>query len=214
MSLPDSERLDRLRQLTERYSRFSQTQGGVAFILAAGLILLVRFLPAPNVFSGVVYTILGAVIWLFARPAITNRLYQKFGVVQERTRKRSTTDFLVGLMMGFAVVSALVFFVTNSSSLFNAEVAKPSMRQLPLLAAVILGIVVIGRNRLTDGIIILFLGAATTSANNLPLFTPLQEIVSHFISVLVPVAFCGIGILQHQDFRRLERDFARLSTAS
>jgi hypothetical protein len=211
---PTPERLEQLQRLTQQYSKFSQTHGGLAFVLAAILIVLVRFLPAPSVMHGVVYTVIASLLWLFARPAITNRLYRTLGMVNEQHRKHSQVDFLFGLMVGFIAVWLLSTAVANLSNLVKPELFLPSARQLPLVGAVALSLIAIARKQLTDGIVILLLGAVATSVNNLSLFSDLQIAISHIMIVVFPIGLCLLGLKQHGDFKRLERELRGLSQPS
>jgi hypothetical protein len=69
------ERLTRLQKLTEQYSKFSNTRPGLGLVLAAIVIVLIRFLPAQTNFHGVYYVIVATGIWLEIRRFLNARLF-------------------------------------------------------------------------------------------------------------------------------------------
>ena len=89
---PSLERLTKLQALTQEYSRFSDAKAGLTLIVAAALLVALRFLPNPTNFHGVLYVVIAALIWLAARARINQQLYQRFGSVQEKQKNRDILD--------------------------------------------------------------------------------------------------------------------------
>ncbi len=205
------ERLTRLQALTEQYSKFSNSHAGLALLLAATFVLIVRFLPAISVMHSVVYTLLAAALWLTLRNRIGARLYQRFGAVEEKNPKRLGWNFLRGMVFGFIAASAVLFLLSSTTDLFSLEASFPSARYFPMIAALVIAVHSALNKRLTDAIVVMLFGAAASSANNAALFTPFQNAFSIVAVFAVAVGLVVVGISEHMKFQRLERELNALN---
>lgn len=205
---PSLERLTKLQTLTEQYSMFSNTKAGLTLVVAAALLVIMRFLPNPTNFHGVFYVVIAALIWLEARARINQHLYQRFGGVQEKL-KGNRLDFIFGALTGFITVSLMILLLSRSG-LVNADWLAIPSRWSPLAIALLLSFNAFNKNRTLDGAMILLFGAMATGANNAVTFTEFQRVSSVILMIALPAALCVIGIRQHQQFRRLERDLEQL----
>jgi hypothetical protein len=205
---PSLERLTKLQVLTAEYSRFSDAKAGLTLIVAAALLVALRFLPNPTNFHGVFYVIVAALIWLAARARINQYLYQRFGNVQEK-RKGNRWDFVFGALVGLTVTSLLISLLTRND-LVNLDWLTAPSRFAPLAIALLVSFNSFRKNRILDGGVIVFFGAMATGANNAATFTGFQQVSSVVLMLLLPLAFCIFGIKQHQQFRQIERELEQL----
>lgn len=209
---PSLERLTKLQALTKEYSRFSDAKAGLTLIVAAALLIALRFLPNPTNFHGVFYVVVAALIWLEARARINQHLYQRFGGVQEK-RKGNQLDFVFGALVGVTVGSLLVFLLSRND-LVNLDWLTAPSRFAPLVIALLLSFNPFKKNRTLDGAVIVLFGAMASGANNAATFTGFQQVSSVILMLLLPLALCVVGINQHQQFKRLERQLEQLRDQS
>ena len=205
---PSLERLTKLQALTQEYSRFSDAKAGLTLIVAAALLVALRFLPNPTNFHGVLYVVMAALIWLAARARINQQLYQRFGSVQEK-RKGDRLDFVLGALTGLTVTSLLIFLL-NRNDLVNLDWLSTPSRFAPLAMALLLSISPLTKNRMLDAVLIVTFGAMATGANNAATFTGFQQTSSVVLMLLLPVAICVVGVRQHQQFKHLEAELEQL----
>ena len=209
---PSLERLTKLQALTVEYSRFSDAKAGLTLIVAAALLVALRFLPNPTNFHGVLYVMIAALIWLAARAQINQHLYQRFGGVQEK-RKGNRWDFVFGALAGVTVTSLLIALL-NGNNLVNLDWLTAPSRFAPFAIALLLSVNSFRKNRMLDGAIIVLFGAMATGANNAATFSGFQQVSSVVLMLLLPIALCVVGIRQHQQFKYLEHQLEQLRDQS
>jgi glycopeptide antibiotics resistance protein len=208
--IADPQQLERIQTVTREYSRFSQTALGLAWIPFAVLLPLCWRLSAslePRLMGLVMVLSFG--IWFLIRELLRNRLYQRFGAVQE-TRVETTLDFWSGITLGLLLGFVLAIAFKQIGWLKVPWLDQIDPRFLVLLPGAIIGFGRLQKRDLTSTIVLFLLTVCTINGRYLSEVFTYQQI----LQVLCVVGICGYvifrGIQEHQQFKSLETQLESL----
>jgi hypothetical protein len=202
--IADPQQLERLQTVTREYSRFSQTALGLSWIPFAVLLPLCWRLSAslePRLMG--VVMILSFGLWFLMRELLRNRLYQRFGTVQE-ARVETSRDFWSGITLGLLLGFVLAIALKQIGWLKVPWLDQIDPRFLVLIPGAIIGFGRLQKRDLTSTIVLFLLTVCTINGRYLSEVFAYQQI----LQVLSVVGICGYaifrGISEHQKFKTLE----------
>lgn len=197
--------VQQLQDLTRRYARFSRRAAGLGNVLGGVLYLIVFFVGtlAPLQTWSRLLLALTPIVWIVAKETLRRRYYQRYGRVSEPAdrsvwRWHAALTAFTALISGSILVYALIRAATDPPDAFAWQalgylafvIAMPVLVWLYLWTAEEF---IVGVGLITQAAVILaggnygLLGANTGAA-------------------LFAVVMIALGIRQHGDFMRLERE--------
>jgi hypothetical protein len=206
---PTAERLTRLQVLTQRYAAFPNEKPGLAMIPGAVLMWVVLFVPTSSLVQSSGYALFVALLWLWLRHVIRVRLYQRHGVVVESMPKDLRKFIFYG-----SIYVLFISMMVSRVALVGVESPQqamdhPWLRYLPIIPNAVLCVWLVTQRRVLDALVVLGIGVSAGNASGAQLLE-----VAHR-SWLIPTAFVSaasvfLGISQHIEFKRLERELKAL----
>jgi hypothetical protein len=211
----DPVHLERLTRLTTRYASFSSKSVGLGYVAAALLILTgffaARALPDSLLGSvaGIVVTLVLMLSWQAVRVSSRRLWYQRHGEA-----KPLETPFNRAFLFGLGVGVALGFVAAwGLSRLAGAGLPDSLAFSLPaLLVAAAVAFLEYRRGALTPALTLLLLGASVAGGINAdaPQLSALQRAVQLLAILGLPAWLAYIGIREHLEHARLERELEQL----
>jgi hypothetical protein len=208
--IADPQQLERLQTVTREYSRFSQTALGLSWIPFAVLLPLCWRLSAslePRLMGLILVLAFG--LWFLTRELLRNRLYQRFGNVQE-IRVETKRDFWAGLTLGLLLGFVLTIVFKQLGWLKVPWLDQIDPRFLVLIPGAIIGFGRLQKRDLTSTIVLFLLTVCTINGRYLNEVFAWQQV----LQVLCVVGICGYaifrGIQEHQKFKSLETQLESL----
>jgi hypothetical protein len=208
--IADPQHLERLQTVTREYSRFSQTALGLSWIPFAILLPLCWRLSAnlePRLMG--VILVLSFGLWFSIRALLRNRLYQRFGSVQE-ARVETKRDFWAGLTLGLLLGFVLTIVFKQLGWLNVPWLDQIDPRFLVFIPGAIIGFGRLQKRDLTSTIVLFLLTVCTINGRYLSEVFAYQQVlqVSSVIGICAYVIFRGIQ--EHQQFKTLEMQLESL----
>jgi hypothetical protein len=208
--IADPQQLERLQTVTREYSRFSQTALGLAWIPFAILLPLCWRLSAnlePRLMGVVLVISFG--LWFSIRQFMRNRLYQRFGNVQE-IRVETNRDFWSGITLGLLLGFVLTIMLKQIGWLRAPWLDQIDPKFLVLIPSAIIGFGRLQKRDLTSTIVLFLLTVCTINGRYLSEVFAYQQI----LQVLSVIGICAYtlfrGIQEHQQFKTLETQLESL----
>jgi hypothetical protein len=207
--IADPQQLERLQTVTREYSRFSQTALGLAWIVLAGLLLVVwRICWGQDAAVSVLTFFVASELWLYSRRILRDQLYQGFGYVKEisHSNPKRMVSLMGGVIIGLGAVAAL--------SLFNI-IKVPWLTELASFAFMLATAAGTISDRLRNqdssaaigtGLIV---AAVTSGVLRYRLFE-WQQVLQPVVIAFVVIYLIYLGIREHQQFRQLETQLKSL----
>jgi hypothetical protein len=208
--IADLQQLERLQNVTREYSRFSQTALGLAWIPFAILLALCWRLSAnlePRLMGVVMVLSFG--LWFSIRQFMRNRLYQRFGNVQE-IRVETNRDFWSGITLGLLLGFVLTIMLKQIGWLKAPWLDQIDPKFLVLIPSAIIGVGRLQKRDLTSTIVLFLLTVCTINGRYLSEVFAYQQV----LQVLSVIGICAYvtfrGIQEHQQFKTLETQLESL----
>jgi hypothetical protein len=208
--IADPQQLERLQIVTRDYSRFSQTALGLAWIPFAILLPICWRLSAnlePRLMCLVMVLSFG--LWFLVRALLRNRLYQRFGNVQE-TRVEPNRDYWSGITLGLLFGFVLTIMFKQIGWLKVPWLDQIDPKFLVLIPAAIIGFGRLQKRDLTGTIVLFLLTVCTINGRYLSEVFLYQQV----LQVLSVIGICAYvifrGIQEHQQFKTLETQLESL----
>jgi hypothetical protein len=208
--IADPQQLERLQTVTREYSRFSQTALGLSWIPFAILLPLCWRLSAslePRLMGLVMVFSFG--LWFLIRELLRNRLYQRFGNVQE-TRVETTRNFWSGITLGLLLGFVLTIALKQIGWLRAPWLDQIDTKFLLLIPSGIIGFSRLLKRDLTSTIVLFLLTVCTLNGRYLSEVFVYQQV----LQVLSVIGICGYvilrGVQEHQQFKTLEMQLESL----
>jgi hypothetical protein len=208
--IADPQQLERLQNVTREYSRFSQTALGLAWIPFAILFPLCWRLSAslePRPMLQVLLIAFG--IWFLTRHLLRQRLYQRFGAVQE-IPEPANKNFLQGLVTGLLIGAAIMICLKQFELVKIPWLDHIDPKYLAIIPGGAIGITRLFKRDVSSSIVLFALTASVVNGRYLNEVFAWQQV----LQVLCVIGICGYtifrGIQEHQQFKTLETQLESL----
>jgi|SRR5690554_2161125 len=198
--------LGRLASLTRRYARFSVSAGGLGSVLGGALVIVAYLVGAlvPEPSTGVRFALASApLVWIAVKELLRSRYYQRHGRVEE-ARSGADERLHLGLTLFTAVVSVGVFAFVVARA-WPGPFDAGTVGYLAYVAAMPLLVWLFMRTPLefVAGVFLVAQAALMLAGGSYRLGEQPQAPVAGVVLVV-------LGVLQHREFLRLERDLRSL----